>query len=186
MLIRKRVRMKNWIGIILIAWLVSAFASASELSSSVRWLSFEEAIELSKSEPRKIFIDVYTDWCGWCKKMDAGTFSDPAVAKILNEQFYPVKLNAEQREIIKFDGREFEFVGEGRRGYHQLAAALLDGKMSYPSVVFLNEDLEKMQVLAGYHNASSFHQIVSFIGLDHFETMSWKEYQKEYESPYGD
>lgn len=178
--------MKSWIGSILIFGLASAFTHVPDRSSAVQWLTFEEAVALSKSEPRKMFVDVYTDWCGWCKKMDAGTFSDAAVARILNEEFYPVKLNAEQREIINFDGREFEFVGQGRRGYHELAAALLDGKMSYPSVVFLNEKQERMQVLAGYHKASAFHQIVSFIGFDHFQTMTWKEYQDEYESPYGD
>ena len=63
--------------------------------SGVKWLTFEEAVEKSKTEKRKIFIDVYTDWCGWCKVMDKNTFNDPEVAKLLNEKFYPVKFNAE-------------------------------------------------------------------------------------------
>ena len=58
---------------------------------NVKWMSFEEAVAKSKIEKRKIFIDVYTDWCGWCKVMDKSTFNDPQVAKILNEKFYPVK-----------------------------------------------------------------------------------------------
>ncbi len=45
------------------------------VSKTVRWLSWEEAIELSKEDPRKIVIDVYTEWCGWCKKMDKTTFA---------------------------------------------------------------------------------------------------------------
>src|SRR4249920_756491 len=53
----------------------------------VKWMSFEQAVEKSKTEKRKIFIDVYTDWCGWCKVMDKNTFSEAQVAKILNEKF---------------------------------------------------------------------------------------------------
>ena len=67
----------------------------------VKWMSFEQAIEKSKTEKRKIFIDVYTDWCGWCKVMDKNTFSETQVAKILNEMFYPVKLDAEQRAACR-------------------------------------------------------------------------------------
>lgn len=51
----------------------------------IRWYSIEEAVELnSKSkakDKKKFFIDVYTDWCGWCKKMDANTFTDPVIVK---------------------------------------------------------------------------------------------------------
>ena len=53
--------------------------------SAVKWMTFEEAIEAQKTEPRLVFVDVYTDWCGWCKKMDAGTFNQSDVAKLLNE-----------------------------------------------------------------------------------------------------
>ena len=49
----------------------------------VNWMSFEEAVEKSKKEKRKIFIDVYTDWCGWCKVMDKNTFSQPVIAKYI-------------------------------------------------------------------------------------------------------
>jgi thiol:disulfide interchange protein len=35
----------------------------------VKWLSYDEAIALSKKNPKPIFIDVFTDWCGWCKEI---------------------------------------------------------------------------------------------------------------------
>ena len=65
------------------------------IAEKVQWMSFEEAVAKNKLEPKKIFVDVYTDWCGWCKKMDAGTFNNPVVAKYLNEKYYNVKLDAE-------------------------------------------------------------------------------------------
>lgn len=150
----------------------------------VKWLTFEQAVELSKKEKKLIFIDVYTTWCGPCKMMDKRTFADAEVAKILNTNFYPVKLNAEQREDITFDGNTFKFVPSGGSGYHQLAAALLNNKLQYPSFVFMTEDLKIMQALAGFHQAPDFHKIVQFIGEGHFKKMKWDQWQSVYKSPY--
>ena len=114
--------------------------SGEEKESVINWMTFEEAMEKNKTEPRKIFIDVYTDWCGWCKVMDKKTFSNPIIAEYMNDKYYAVKLDAEQREDIEFNGTTFKFVAQGSRGYHELAAALLNGKLSYPTVVFMVEE----------------------------------------------
>lgn len=155
-----------------------------EGESPVKWMTFEQAVERSKTEKRKIFIDVYTDWCGWCKVMDKNTFSEAEVAKILNENFYPVKFDAEQREDVVFNGTTFKFVPSGNKGYHQLAAALLNNQLSYPTVVFLDEEFRMIQPLAGYQKAPEFHRVIQFIGQDHYKKMKWNEWQSVYKSPY--
>ena len=155
--------------------------NTSDTDSPVAWLTFEEAVSSSKIEEKKIFMDVYTDWCGWCKRMDATTFSDPAVAKMLQDKFYPVKFNAEQREPITFNDHTFNFVPRGSKGYHELAATLLNGKLSYPTVVFFNEKFEIIQVLPGYRKADEFLNIITFIGEDHYLTTSWDDFSKTYQ-----
>jgi thioredoxin-related protein len=150
----------------------------------VTWMTFEEAVKKSKTEKRKIFIDVYTDWCGWCKVMDKNTFSDPIVAKLLNEKFYPVKFNAEQTEDVTFNGTTFKFVPGGGRGTHQLAAALLNNQLSYPTVVFLDEEFKIIQPLPGYRKAPEFHMIAQFIGEGHYKTRKWEDWQSSYKSPF--
>lgn len=159
-------------------------ASDKVEAGPVKWMSFEEAVEKSKTEKRKIFIDVYTDWCGWCKVMDKNTFSEEKVAKILNEEFYPVKFDAEQTEDVVFNGTTFKFVPSGNKGYHQLAAALLNNQLSYPTVVFLDEEFRMIQPLAGYQKAPEFHKIIQFIGEDHYKNMKWDDWQSVYKSPY--
>ena len=82
----------------------------------IQWMSIEKAYELTQSEenPKKIFIDVYTDWCGWCKRMDKATFQKPEVAAYMNEHYYNVKFNAEQKEDITILNNTFTFVAQPR------------------------------------------------------------------------
>jgi len=156
---------------------------------TVKWMTFEEAVAKSKIEKRKIFIDVYTTWCGWCKVMDNKTFTDPAIAKLLNEKFYPVKFNAEQREDVVFNNFTFKFIESGRGGYHQLAASLLNNKLSYPNFVFLNDQFQIIPLLGasslpGFRKPEDFHLFLSYVGNDHFSRMKLEDYQKIYQSPY--
>ena len=173
---------RHWM-IVFVLWAGLAFGQ--EHSGPVKWLTFEQAVEKSAKEKRLIFIDVYTDWCGWCKVMDKNTFSDPQVARILNEKFYPVKFNAEQRDDVVFRGQRYKFVPYGNKGSHELAAALLNNKLSYPTVVFLDEDFGMIQPLPGYQQAPEFHKIIQFIGEGHFRKMKWDEWQQVYRSPFG-
>lgn len=169
---------------LLIAALFTAATPSPAPEGPVRWLTFEEAVEKSKTEKKKIFVDVYTDWCGWCKVMDKNTFSDPHIAKILNEDFYPVKFDAEQQEEVVFNGHTFKFIPHGNKGTHELAMSLLNNKLSYPSFVILNEEFKIVQPLAGYIEPKEFHKIIQYIGEDYFRKMSWEQFQASYQSPY--
>jgi thioredoxin-related protein len=165
--------------------MILANRPAGQAEATVHWMTFEEALKNSKAQKRPIFIDVYTDWCGWCKVMDKNTFSEPEVAKLLNEKFYAVKFDAEQKGDVVFNGTTFKFVESGKNGYHQLAAALLNNQLSYPTVVFLNENFEIIQPLAGYRKAPEFHKIAQFIGEGHYKNTKWEDWQTKYLSPYS-
>ncbi len=167
--------------LILIGFLI---VSLSVEAQKVHWYTFEDAIELNKKEPRKIMVDVYTDWCGWCKVMDKNTFNDSIVSGYLNKRYYPVKLNAEQKEDIHFNEITFKFVAQGVRGYHELAAALLNYQMSYPSIVFLDEKVQIIHVQKGYVQAKPFDEIIKFIGGDYYKTTSWEVWRNGYKSPF--
>jgi thioredoxin-related protein len=164
--------------------------SEDHLAGPVKWMSFEQAVEKSKTEKRKIFIDVYTDWCGWCKVMDKNTFPDPEIAKMLNENFYPVKLDAEQTADVVFRGNTFKFIPQGNRGYHQLAAALLNNQLSYPNFVFLDEEFRIIPIyqgyssLPGYKKPEEFHPFLSFVAGNFYQKANIQDYQKVYKSPY--
>lgn len=149
-------------------------------SGKIEWLSFEEGVERSLNENKKMFIDVYTDWCGYCKKMDRETFEDPEIAAFINENFIPVKFNAEQREAIDFRDHTFSFVASGNRGYHELAAYLLNNQLSYPTTVFLDEQQNMIFPVPGYHKTNDFDKILHYVAGEYYKTTSWKDFVKEY------
>ncbi len=150
-----------------------------ELADEIKWYTWEEAIELNEENPKKLFVDVYTDWCGWCKKMDKSTFQDEDIVKYMNDNFYPIKLNAEQKEDIVYKGHTFKFVPNGRRGYHELAASLLDNRLSFPSFVALNEEQARITIIPGFMDANSLQPVLEFINDEKYSTMSYEEYLKE-------
>lgn len=149
--------------------------------SGVKWLTVEQAEKLMTNAPKPVFIDTYTDWCGWCKKMDQDTFSDPVIAEILNNKFYPVKFNAEGKEKVSFLGQTF--INDGKYGNaHQLAVALLQGELSYPTVVFLTKEEDKVMVtpIKGYRQARDMELFLSYFADRAYEKLSLDEYQKNF------
>lgn len=164
--------------------LLTGFKVGNEDKVEVTWMSFEEAVEASKQNPKKIFIDVYTDWCGWCKVMDKNTFSHETVARYLNENYYSVKLDAEGKEEITFNDHTYKYVSQGRKGVHELAYALLNGNLSYPTVVFLDEEFRMITPVSGYQKPEQFYPILTFIGENHYKKTKWEEYRSSFENPF--
>ena len=164
------------------ALMMGAAQAQLKIPAKVKWYTIEQAVELQKKEPRKIMIDVYTDWCGWCKKMDAETFDHPVIAEYLNANFYPVKFNAESKEPITFGGKTFVNENQGSRSSHQFAIALLQGQMSYPSIAYLNEKMEPLGAVPGYYSAKDFEPLIKYIEEDKYKTASFEDYKKGFVS----
>jgi thioredoxin-related protein len=168
------------LGIIVVALYYNGFAQTE--SPLVKWYTIEEAIKLNEKNPKKIFIDVYTDWCGWCKTMDKNTFNNPQIAEYLNKYYYPVKLNAEQKQDITYKGTIFKNKGTEPRSPHDFAAALLSGKMSYPSVVFMDGESKPLTAVPGYLPPADFEPILTFFGEDYYKTAKWEDFKSKFVS----
>ena len=157
-------------------------AKPTVISEKITWYSWQQAIELNKTTPKKLLVDVYTDWCGWCKVMDRETFPNDTIADYLNKNFYCVKLNAEMRDSIQFAGNTFIWMspekGGGRNGIHTLAYSLLDGQMSYPTIVYLSEKFERIVISPGYKKPAQLLPELRFTAEEIYKTKSWNDYMK--------
>ncbi|MEO7175169.1 MAG: DUF255 domain-containing protein [Saprospiraceae bacterium] len=142
----------------------------------IKWYTWDEAVALQAKKPKKVFVDVYTDWCGWCKRMDANTFTNAELAAYMNKNFYPVKFNAEQREMIEFKGTKFEFKAQGNKGVHELASELLNGKLGYPSFVMLDEKFSRIAISPGYKEAPQMLKELKFAGENIYKNTDWATY----------
>ena len=170
-------------------FLVFLQISATSVSAqSVKWHSFEEALQLNAERAanglptKKIFVDVYTDWCGWCKRMDATTFAHPVIAEKLNTDWVAVKLNAERKDTVVINGQAFINENQGTRSAHQLAQILLNGKMSYPSYSLIDEAGKPIQVIAGYQEVKQFEMLLDFFSSNAYLNMSFDDFQKTFKS----
>jgi len=166
--------MKSFQTLILV--LISTAAIAQQAPEKVKWMSFDQAVKLSQKNPKKIMIDVYTDWCGWCKKMDAETFTNPVIAHYINTHFYAVKLNAEQRDSIVFQNHTYHYVSSGSRGYNELAAALLNNQLSFPSIAYMNEKMQLLGAVPGFRQPKDLEPLLVFIQEDKFLSMSYDKF----------
>lgn len=163
-----------------IALLTSTFASFAQQTKAhkkeVEWISLQEAYNRTQKEPRKTIVDVYTAWCGWCKVMDRETYTNPDVIEYLNKNFYMVKLDAETRQEIVVGGVKYKF--DESSNTNQAAIALLQGKLSYPTTVFLDDQYNMIQPLPGYLDAKAFHQVITFFGDNGYKKESFEQYKE--------
>ncbi len=128
----------------------SAIVETAKAASELQWLEIDDLDKLDMAGKKGVLVDVYTDWCGYCKIMDKHTFTDPEVVAYLAANYHLIKFNAEQKEPVILDGRKYEWKSGGRKGYSELAREMLEGQMSYPSIVYYNEDKIKIIAVPGY------------------------------------
>ena len=171
--------MKKWLALLIFLAPLLLQAQTNE-AAAIKWLSWAEALEQQKTEPRKILLSVYTDWCNLCKKLEETSLRDSGVANYINAHFYAVRFNAESKDDLSFRDKTYRFVRNGKIGYHQFAADMLQGRLSFPSIVFLNEDQEVIQSITGYKSTEELRQISVYFGEDHYKSTPWSTFQRTF------
>ncbi len=133
-------------GCLIVLLFSKCFSLNAQEVDAVNWMSFEALEDSLDVKPKKVFIDFYTNWCTYCRKMDRVVFTKPEVTKILNEDYYAVRLDAETDSTITFGGQLFvnDQVGKSRSPIHQIAQllALKEGRFVAPTLVLLDEEFK--------------------------------------------
>lgn len=152
---------------LILTGMLGAFAlSAAAGEGKLKWMSFNEGLAYAKKNKKKVLIDVYTDWCGWCKKMDKDTYDDKDVSAYLEENYAVIKMNAESSKKLKFQDKEYT--------EQELSGAF--GVTGYPTTIFLSSNGDPITLVPGYSDAKRFGDIISFIAEDHYLTTKFDDY----------
>lgn len=111
--------------------------------STINWITFKQLEDSLKVKPKKVFISFYADWCSYCKKMDRTAFKNDEVINILNTKYYAIRLNAETKDSISFEGKTYinDQLGKSRKPTHQIPLLLASRKgkpFSLPATIILN------------------------------------------------
>lgn len=161
--------------------LLTIFTSKLFAQSNDTWTSMDKAMNKIDAQHQFIFIDIYTDWCGWCKKMDQSTFSDPNTLNNLKNNFVLVKLNAESETPINFNGKTYGLVPNGNRKTNEYALEIgaTAGKLGYPTLVVLDAKGNKLQTFPGFKDAETINQLIQYFTSGSYQKMDFLTYQSK-------
>ena len=160
---------KIWIIALFISVAPSSFTHAGD-KVELKWKKFDEGISLAKINKKKILIDVYADWCKWCKKMDAEVFNNDSVAPYLQKNYVLIKVNGESQEKLNYKGEKMTAAGFAQ-GF---------GVSGFPTVIFLESNGDAITKVPGFIDAQNFLPMITFFGDDHYKKMTWEEYFAKY------
>lgn len=155
----------------------------NEDQSKIHWMTIEQAEQKMKEHPKMVLMDVYTSWCVWCKRLDKTTYNNPDLIKYVNENFYAVKFNAEQKTPIHFMGKEWDYNSQYQ--VNDLAIDLLHGRMSYPTTVIMEKDFKSAEPIPGYLEVPQMESILKYFGDDVYLHEKWADYQKSFKSTWA-
>lgn len=164
-------------------------AGTGVLPPPVQWQGFDTALEQARSEDKHIMVTVYTDVCGYCKKLDRVTFTDPAVREVLDDAYVSAKVKADSGKRLKVQS---QIVDDGSRQllqYHTVDDPTLSGSdlrsqwmlRGVPGIIFLNPEGRVITIVNGYKSPADMHNMLTFVKDDLYEVMTWQDYLKSLE-----
>lgn len=164
---------------ILVIGILAIFAVSftGKPKEEVNWMSFEEMQVAYAKAPRPILVDLYTNWCGWCKVMDKNTYQNKQVATYINEKYYAVKFDAESKAEVVFNGRKYGYNAKYKT--HDLAVELSFGQLSYPNTVFLADIKARPAPLAGYMKPKEIEAPLRYFAERKSEQESFVDFNKK-------
>jgi thioredoxin-related protein len=146
-------------------------------AAPITWLSVEQAAGKLQQEKRPVLIDLYTNWCGWCKQMDKNTYSNRQVEQYLRDKFYTVKVDAETHTVISWGGITYQFSPQYRS--NEFALYLTHGRLEFPTTIIIPPGQEP-QAIPGYMGPKDLELLVKYFGEGAYKTQGFDVYQKSF------
>lgn len=150
--------------------------------ATVNWITLTELPKKMAAEPKKIFIDVYAEWCGPCKYMDRKTFKNKDLVHYLNTHYYAVKWNAESADSIVYLGETYRNPKPTLNySAHEFTTfiATINNQVSYPTLIFLNEEYKNLMKKNTMMYPDDLLNDLRFFGDNIYKEKSYQQYLKD-------
>lgn len=160
---------------------VFSFAKIKPIEKEkINWISIEEANLKMKTDPRPVMIDLYTNWCYWCKMMDKKTYNNSKVISYINDHFYAVKLNAETKDTLLWNNKDYGF--NTRDKVNDFALYLTQGQLSFPSTIIFPEINTLPAAIPGFMEPKEIEVILTYFGDHKYKSQNFSEYSANFKS----
>ena len=142
---------------------------SADKPKEINWMKYDVGLKAAKENGKHVLVNFTTAWCGYCKKMNATTFKEPEVIKMLDDGFISIMVDGDSKKELNIDGYKITERDLSRAEYQV---------RGYPAYWFLKPDGERLGVLPGYQEAGTFLDVLYFMKEALYEKMEFEEYMK--------
>ena len=151
-------------------------------TAQVNWTTVDKMGSIDLKENNKLgFIDFYTTWCGWCKKLDTETFRNDTVARILNKYYHAARFDAESKDDVEWKDDVYKNPDLTKKMIHSFTKHIIIGKISFPTTVVLDKQMNVINVLPGYFPPKDFVMILWYFVNDNYRKYPFEDFRDVFE-----
>lgn len=182
---KQRIKISALILIAFILPIIGYCQESGTKNNEIHWItSIDELQAKMQQNPKKVIIDFYTGWCGWCKKMEASTYTNPSLVKYINNNYYAVKFDAERQDAFTFQGKEYHYDPQSKANTFAVELMKINNPqgMSYPTTVFMMENFQQPTAIPGYRDVKEMQLFLTFFGDNAYRHQTYDNYSKSFVS----
>lgn len=151
-------------------------ANVMTAQNKIWWTSLDKLDEKVSQNSKKYMVYIYFDGCKWCKSMEEETFGENTIARYINAHFNAFQINAQSAEKIIIDGKTYSSTKSGKYDFNGLATELLNGKMRFPGIVFLDENFKKLASYTTFIKPEEFELLLAYYADEFYKSMIWPKF----------
>lgn len=173
-------KMDMWLYKSLIVSFLVGFAYSGNSQNKIKWTTWDTVTDKYQKSDKKFMVYICYGGCKWCKQMEDSTFADNGIARFINVNFLPLRLNASSKNKITIDDKVYALKQHGNHEFNELAIELLNGNMTFPSIVFLDEHFKKISSYNRFIEPHNFEMLLAYYAGNFYKNTIWKVFTRKY------